>query len=95
LLSPAHIVDRMLIALQTVSQKRKLMGVSTENSAWAVWKNGKERPAVCAGPPVEYGEEEEKYVEDIGAWYTGLDEKTRADMEGKPREELMLAPAKK
>jgi hypothetical protein len=86
----------MLIALQTVSQKRKLMGVSTENSAWAVWKkNGKERPALCAGPPVEYGEEEEKYVEDIGAWYTGLDEKTRADMEGKPREELMLAPAKK
>jgi hypothetical protein len=50
---------------------------------------------MCRTSRGEYGEEEEKYVEDIGAWYTGLDEKTRADMEGKPREELMLAPAKK
>lgn len=85
----------LLRSFKTVSQKRKLMGVSTENSAWAVWKNhGKERPAMCAGPPVEYGDEEEAYVENIGAWYAGLSEKKRAEMESKSREEL-AAGAKK
>lgn len=66
------------------------MGVSTENSAWAVWKDaGKMRPAVCAGPPVEYAEEEERYVEAIGEWYQGLEEKIRQHMEGKPADELV------
>ena len=66
------------------------MGVSTENSAWAVWRDrGKGRPAVCAGPPVEYGDEEEGYVEAIGKWYGGLSVKRRQDMEAKPREELV------
>lgn len=65
------------------------MGVSTENSAWAVWKDaGRARPAICAGPPVEYADEEERYVADIGAWYQGLDEKTRTEMEGKPMNDL-------
>ncbi|CAZ81201.1 unnamed protein product [Tuber melanosporum] len=64
------------------SVKRSLVATSTSNSAWAVWKNlGKERAAVVSGPPVEYGPEEEKYVEGIGKWYGSLDAGTREDLE--------------
>lgn len=64
--------------------------MSTENSAWAVWKeHGKQRPAVCAGPPVEYGDEEETYVASIGTWYMGLDPQYRETMEHRPKEELV------
>lgn len=34
-----------------------------------------------SGPPVEYGDQEERYVEDIGAWYAELDTDTRVEME--------------
>jgi hypothetical protein len=68
--------------------------MSTENSAWAVWKDHGKGPAVCAGPPVEYGDGEEQYVDAIGTWYEYLDPKLRREMEGKPGEEL-VAGAKK
>lgn len=71
------------------------MGVSTENSAWAVWKNhGTSRPAICSGPPVEYGDEEETYAENIGEWYSSLDPNVREGMEGKPGEELVTGVKK-
>ncbi|KAF8253019.1 hypothetical protein K440DRAFT_643021 [Wilcoxina mikolae CBS 423.85] len=76
------------------SFKHKFMGVSTENSAWAVWKNHGKGPAVCAGPPVEYGDGEEQYVAAIGAWYENLDPKLRQEMEGKPGEELVAGVKK-
>ena len=44
---------------------------------------------MCAGPPVEYGDEEEAYVASIGAWYVNLDPKTRENMERKPKGELV------
>ena len=64
------------------------MGASTENSAWAVWKKHGTEPAVCAGPPVEYGDGEQGYVEAIGKWYEGLGEKVRQEMERRPKEGL-------
>ncbi|CUS10565.1 unnamed protein product [Tuber aestivum] len=71
------------------SVKRSLVATSTSNSAWAVWKNlGKERAAVVSGPPVEYGPEEEKYVEGIGKWYGSLDAGTREDLENDSEDEL-------
>ncbi|PWW72750.1 hypothetical protein C7212DRAFT_285780 [Tuber magnatum] len=71
------------------SVKRSLVATSTSNSAWAVWKNlGKERAAVVSGPPVEYGPEEEKYVEGIGRWYGSLDAGTLEDLENDSEDEL-------
>ncbi|RPB03550.1 hypothetical protein L873DRAFT_1669908 [Choiromyces venosus 120613-1] len=71
------------------SVKRSLVATSTSNSAWAVWKNlGKERAAVVSGPPVEYGPEEEKYVEGIGKWYGSLDAGTREDLENDSEDEV-------
>lgn len=43
-----------------------------------------------AGPPVEYGEQEEHYVEDIGAWYVGLDKNTREEMEREREEDAVM-----
>lgn len=55
-----------------------------------MWKDyGKQRPAICAGPPVEYGDEEEAYVASIGKWYLNLDPKYRENMERRPKEELV------
>lgn len=65
-----------------MSYKHNFVATSTTNSAWAVWKeNGKGRPVNISGPPVEYGDQEERYVEDIGAWYAELDTDTRVEME--------------
>jgi hypothetical protein len=73
---------------QISSQKRNLVATSTANSAWAVWKNlGKDLVAVVSGPPVEYGPQEEKYVEAIGRWYGSLDGTTREDLENESADE--------
>ena len=54
-----------------------------------MWKKYGTESAVCAGPPVEYGDGEQEYVEAIGRWYEALGEKARQEMEGKPKEELV------
>ena len=43
---------------------------------------------MVSGPPVEYGPEEEKYVEGIGKWYGSLDAGTREDLENDSEDEL-------
>lgn len=46
-----------------------------------MWKENGKGVVNISGPPVEYGDQEEQYVEDIGAWYVGLDTDTRVEME--------------
>ncbi|KAL7275783.1 hypothetical protein RUND412_001262 [Rhizina undulata] len=68
--------------IQICSQQHSLCGVSTPTSAWAVWRDmGRVRPASIPGPPVEFGESEEKYVRELGNWYEKLDETTRERLE--------------
>jgi len=50
--------------------KYQLVGVSTDNSAWAVWKDvGKSSVPEMTGPPVEFAEEEIDYAKQIRRWY--------------------------
>ena len=57
------------------------MAISTDTSAYAVWKDfGKEKIAVVNGPPVEWGAEEEEYMRRVGGWFEGLNEEVREDL---------------
>lgn len=57
------------------------MAVSTDTSAYAVWKDyGRDRDAVVVGPPVEWGGEEEGYVRGVGEWFKGLGEEVKSDL---------------
>jgi hypothetical protein len=85
--SPGDVI--ILRSFNIVSQKHKPMGVSTENSAWAVWNNYGTSKAENVGPPLEYGEEEEEYVAGIGKWFENLDPKERDEMEGKESTDLL------
>jgi hypothetical protein len=77
----------LLRSFKIQSRGRGFIALSTDNSAWAIWREEGDE-AVCAGPPVEFGDEEEKYVGEIRGWYRGLDEKKREEMEQRPKEDL-------
>ncbi|KAI5792803.1 hypothetical protein FPQ18DRAFT_258715 [Pyronema domesticum] len=77
----------LLRSFKIQSRGRGFIALSTDNSAWAIWREEGDE-AVCAGPPVEFGDEEEKYVGEIREWYRGLDEKKREEMEQRPKEDL-------
>lgn len=79
----------ILRSFKIQSQKHRPMGVSNENSAWAVWHDFGTTKAESVGPPLEYGEEEEQYVEAIGRWYKDLEEGERHAMEGKLMDDLL------
>ena len=60
------------------TQKRKMMLVSTDSSAWAVFRFNQEPQT--QGPPVEIGKEEEDFAEDLLEWWSNREgaRKTRA-----------------
>lgn len=65
-----------------------MVAYSTDTSAYAVWKKfGSGRPAVVMGPPVEYGDGEESYVEQVGKWFVGLKDDVKEDLATWPEDE--------
>ena len=51
------------------TQEHKPMLLSTESAAWVVFRQTGD--ARMTGPPVEYGEQEERYIEELRGWWRG------------------------
>ncbi|RHZ54694.1 uncharacterized protein CDV56_107577 [Aspergillus thermomutatus] len=58
----------LLRNFQVKSFNHSMMLVSVDTSAWAVFHNSS-KEAQIAGPPVEYGDEENAYATDLQQWY--------------------------
>ncbi|RHZ69576.1 hypothetical protein CDV55_104162 [Aspergillus turcosus] len=58
----------LLRNFQVKSFNHSMMLVSVDTSAWAVFHNSS-KEAQVAGPPVEYGDEENAYATDLRQWY--------------------------
>ena len=68
--------DAILLRNFKVESSRKMFVlISTNSSAWAVFRNGEDVQA--QGPPVEFGSEETAFAETLQQWWRGLDEEIR------------------
>ena len=57
------------------SSRKKFVLVSTNSSAWAVFRKGED--VQVQGPPVEFGSEEAAFAVTLQEWWRGLDEEIR------------------
>ena len=57
------------------TSRKKFVLVSTNSSAWAVFREGAD--AQVQGPPVEFGSEETAFAQTLQNWWRGLDEEIR------------------
>ena len=62
-------------------QRRSLMLLSTESSAWAVFRRGEE--VQMKGPPVEFGPEERGYVKGLREWWESIEDVKKEEVEDK------------
>ncbi len=76
------------------SQAKQLMLLSTDSSAWAVFRKGKE--VQIKGPPVEFAAEERGFVRGLWGWWASLSSDKREILEaavpkekGKPKPKEM------
>ena len=74
------------------SQAKQLMLLSTENSAWAVFRKGDE--VQMKGPPVEFAAEERGFVRGLWAWWDSLDLESRIPLMPDVRKEMRKGKAK-
>ena len=60
------------------TQKQKLMLLSTDSSAWAVFR--KEHDVQIRGPQLDFGPEERGFARGLADWWTSLDDQGRAEL---------------
>ena len=60
------------------TQKHKPMLLSTESSAWAVFRKGFD--VQIRGPQLEFGPEERGFAKGLGDWWVSLDDQGRAEL---------------
>ena len=78
----------LLRDVKVQTQKQKMMLISTNSSAWAVWRQGiLENPdkMEVRGPPVEIGAGERGVVRGLTTWWASLDEGFRERIVGANR----------
>ena len=68
------------------TQKQKPILLSTDSSAWAVFRKGCD--VQIRGPQLEFGSEEMDFARDLGEWWVSLDEQSRVELlNGAPKPE--------
>ena len=82
----------LLRNFKITSLKGKMGLLSTESSAWVVFKHDKTWDPEVRGPPVEFGPEERAYASGLGRWWDSVKSMYENQGKGKEKEASLPSP---